>query len=83
MIMAHGPFGRIKVWLVIGVWAVLTGCTGYVRGGYYGDQVVVPDPDLYLFGGVNYYGRDAHHHSQRGHESRGAAHSNERHGGKR
>jgi hypothetical protein len=83
MITAKGPVGRIKIGLVIGALLAVTGCVGYVHGGYYGDPVVVPEPDMYLFGGVYYDGHDAHHYSQRGHESRGAAHSNERHGGKR
>jgi signal peptidase I len=83
MCTTNDPLGRIKIWLVIGVLAALMGCVGYVRGGYYGDRVVVPDPDLYLFGGIYNDGPDAHHYSHRGHESRSAAHVNARHGGKR
>ena len=35
---------------------------------------VVVEPDVYLFGGDYYRGRDAHNYSRRGFESRGAAH---------
>jgi hypothetical protein len=51
----------------------LTGCVGYVGGGYSG-AVVAPGPDLYLFGGGFDRGRDAHDYSHRGSESRAVAH---------
>lgn len=44
---------------------------------------VVIEPDVYLFGGDYYRGRDAHNYSRRGFESRGAAHSDGRRGGRR
>jgi len=73
---ANRPVERIKIGLVIGLLAVLTGCAGYWGGGYYyGDTVVVSEPDLYIFGGDYDRGRDVHYYSKRGSESRGAAHS--------
>ena len=51
----------------------LTGCVGYVRGGY-GGAVVVPGPDLYFFGGSYERGHDVHDYSRRGFESRGSRH---------
>jgi len=60
---------------------VVAGCLGYVDGGY-GGAVVVPEPDVYLFGsgyyGGGYYydrGRDVREYSHRGAVSRGAAHA--------
>jgi hypothetical protein len=54
----------------------LTGCVGYVDGGYGGGAVVVAQPDVFIGGG--YYGhdgydhgRDVHGYSQRGAVSRG------------
>jgi len=73
----------MKLRLAMVLLAALTGCAAYVGEGYYGNTVIVPEPDQYLFGGVYYDGRDAHYYSHRGHESRGAAHSGEKHGGKR
>jgi len=75
----NGSAGRIKIALVIGLVAALTGCLGVSGGGYYYSDVMVdPGPDLYLFGGEYYGRRDVHHFSQRGHESRSVAHSSAR-----
>ena len=74
---ANGPVERVKIGLMIGLLATLTGCAGYWGGGYYyGDTMVVsePGPDLFLFGGDYYRGRDAHNYSHRGSESRAVAH---------
>ncbi|MGD0744988.1 MAG: hypothetical protein ABSA45_07520 [Verrucomicrobiota bacterium] len=67
----------------------LTGCVGFVGGGY-GGEVVVPGPDVFLFGGGYDRGRDVHDYSRRGGESRAVAHpsggghpSGGRHGEKR
>ena len=74
----RGLAGRITVALGIALLAALTGCLGFVGdggdGGYYGGEVVVPGPELYLFGGGFDRGRDAHDYGRRGHESRAAAH---------
>jgi hypothetical protein len=79
----NGPVERIKIGLVIGLLMALTGCVGYVRGGYYGDPVIVPEPDQYLFIGDYHNGHDAYNYSHRGSESRGAAHSSKTQGRKR
>ena len=64
--------------------SILTvGCVGYVDGGYGGGVVVAPAPDVVLFGGSYDRGRDVHSYSQRGSESRVAAHSGGRAGGRR
>jgi hypothetical protein len=73
----------IKIKPLFGLLAVLTGCVGYVAGGYYDGAVVAPEPDEYLFGGEYYRGHDAHDYSHRGSESRAAAHSRENHGERR
>jgi len=70
---ANGLVDRIKIGLGIAMLAALTGCVGVVGGGY-GGEVVVPGPDLFLFGGDYDRGHDAHDYSHRGSESRGAAH---------
>ena len=70
---ANGPVDRIKIGLGIALLAALTGCVGFVGGGY-GGEVVVPGPDLFLFGGGYDRGRDVHDYSRRGGESRAAAH---------
>ena len=74
---AEGPVNRVKIGLMIGLLATLSGCAGFWGAGYYyGDAVVVsaPVPDMYLFGGDFERGRDVHNYSHRGSESRGAAH---------
>ena len=62
-----------KVLLGITLLAALTGCVGYVDGGY-GGAVVAPGPDVVLFGGGYDRGRDVHDYSHRGSESRAVAH---------
>jgi len=64
---------RIKIGLGIALLATLTGCIGWVGGGY-GGGVVVAEPDVYLFGGGYDRGRDVHGYSERGSVSRAAAH---------
>lgn len=51
----------------------LTGCVGFVGGGY-GGGVVVAQPDVVLFGGGYDNGHDVHDYSQRGSASHAAAH---------
>ena len=61
-----------------------TGCVGYVDdGGYGGAAVVVPGPDLYIFGGGYGRGYDEHRYSHRGYESRSRDHDHGGHGGRR
>jgi hypothetical protein len=70
----NGPVDRIKMMVGVALLAVLTGCVGYVDGGYNG-AVVVAEPDVYVFGGGYYErGRDVHDYSHRGSESRAVAH---------
>jgi len=69
----NSPVDLIKIGLGIALLAALTGCVGFVGGGY-GGEVVVPGPDLFLFGGGYDRGRDVHGYSQRGSVSRAAAH---------
>jgi hypothetical protein len=69
----NGLVDRIKIGVAIALLAALTGCVGVVGGGY-GGAVVVPGPDLFLFGGDYDRGRDVQDYSHRGSESRGAAH---------
>jgi hypothetical protein len=82
---ANGPVDRITIGLGVVLLAALTGCVGWVDGGYgggYGGAVVVPDPDIVLFGGGYDRGRDVHVYSQRGFASRAVAHpSGGGHGG--
>jgi hypothetical protein len=82
----NGLLERIKIGagisLAIALLATLTGCVGVIGEGYGGD-VVVAEPDVFLFGGGFDRGRDAHAYSHRGFESRGAAHSGGGHGGRR
>src|ERR1035437_9011547 len=52
-----GPVDRIKIGLGIVLLAALTGCVGFVDGGY-GGAVVVPGPDVYFWGGDYDRGRD-------------------------
>lgn len=71
----NGQVKRIKIGLVIWLLAALTGCAGFWSGGYYyGDEVMVPGPDMFLFGDDYYRGREVHNYSHRGSESRSAAH---------
>jgi hypothetical protein len=50
----------------------LTGCVGYVGGGYGGRATVfVPGPEVTVFGGGFERGHDEHEYSRRGYESRG------------
>ena len=85
----NGTVDRIKMELGIALLAALTGCLGFVGGGGdYGGEVVVPEPDLVIFGGGYDRGRDVHDYSHRGHESREVAHpaahgGGGEHGGKR
>lgn len=74
--------GRFKLWLGIVLVAVSAGCIVPVGGGYDG-PVVVPGPDLFLFGGGFDRGRDVHAYSQRGFASRAVAHGGGGHGEKR
>ena len=69
----NDPVGRIKIGLELALLATLAGCVGFVGGGY-GGAVVVPGPDMYLFGGGYDRGRDVHAYSDRGVASRAAAH---------
>lgn len=70
---AINSLGLIKIWAGIALLTVLTGCVGYVGGGY-GGTVIVPGPDVYFWGGDHDRGRDVHVYSQRGVESRAVAH---------
>ena len=69
----NGPVDRIKMGLGIVLLATLMGCVGYVDGGY-GGAVVVPGPDVYVFGGGYGRGHDIHAYSNRGAASRAVAH---------
>lgn len=69
----NSPVDQIKIALGIAVLASLMGCVGYLDGGY-GGAVVVPGPDVYLFGGSYERGRDVRDYSHRGVESRAVAH---------
>jgi hypothetical protein len=77
------PVDGIKIGAVIALLTTLTGCVGYVDGGYGGGAVVVGGPDLYLFGGGYDRGRDVHGYSDRGAASRGDGHSGGGHDGGR
>jgi len=50
MTKVNGPVDRIKIGLEIVLLAALTGCVGFVGGGY-GGAVVVPEPNVYFWGG--------------------------------
>ncbi len=80
----NGLADRIKLGLGVALLVALTGCVGYVDGGYGGD-VVVGGP--VVVGGVwdvGFVGRDvAHGYSHRGAASREAARSGGRGGGRR
>ena len=78
---ANGLVNRIKIGLGIVLVASLTGCAGYVDGGYGGGYGDYGDygydgggSDIYLFSGGYDRGRDVRAYSHRGSESRGAAH---------
>ena len=71
---AKGPVDQIKIGLGIVLLAALTGCVGYVDGGYYGGSAVVPGPSVYFWGGDYDRGRDVRVYSHRGVESRAVAH---------
>jgi len=73
MSTTRGPVDRINIGIEIAVLAVLTGCVGYVDGGYSG-AVVVREPDTFVFGGGFERGREVHDYSHRGFESRRVAH---------
>ncbi|MGD1088569.1 MAG: hypothetical protein ABR955_07560 [Verrucomicrobiota bacterium] len=72
---ANSPVDRIKIALGMALLTALTGCVGFVGGGY-GGEVVAPGPDLFLFGGGYDRGRDVQGYSNRGFASRAAARSN-------
>ena len=93
---AEGLTGRIRLvfWTAALMTLIgsLTGCVGYVDGGYggygdYGGYDEGPGPDLYLFGGDYDRGRDVQAYSHRGSMSRatvhagGGGHSSGSHGG--
>lgn len=66
---------RIKIGLAVAALTALTGCVGWVGGGGgYGEVVVAPEPDVYLFGGGHERGRDVRDYSHRGAESHAVAH---------
>ena len=82
----NDPLERIKIGLLIGLLVTLAGCAGYWGGGYYyGETVMVsePEPDMFLFGGYYDRGRDVRNYSHRGFESRRAAHPSSGQRGKR
>jgi hypothetical protein len=93
MNQANATVDRIKIGLGIALLASLTGCVGYVDGGYYGGPGVVSGPNVSFWGGDYDRGRDVHVYSQRGVASRAVAHPAARsgsahasgggHGGKR
>jgi hypothetical protein len=67
---ANGPVDRIKIGLGIAVLAGLTGCVGYVDGGYV-DVTTVREwwwrSLMHVFWGGGYdRGRDVHDYSHRG-----------------
>jgi hypothetical protein len=70
----NGLVDRIKIGFGMALLTALTGCVGYVDGGYYGGSAVVPGPSVYFWGGDYDRGRDVHVYSQRGVQSRAVAH---------
>jgi hypothetical protein len=81
---------QIKIGLALALLVGLTGCVGgYVDGGGYGGTVVVPGPDVAVYGGGFYgggiyeRGGDVHGYSHRGVASRAVAHGGGGRGGKR
>ena len=72
----NGPITGIKIGLGMALVAALSGCVGWVDGGGgYGGAVVVPGPDIYLFGGGYERGRDVREYSHRGFQSHATMHS--------
>jgi hypothetical protein len=66
---------RLELVLAVAVLVGSTGCVGWVGGGGgYGEVVVAPEPDVYLFGGGYDRGHDVRGYSHRGAESHAAAH---------
>ncbi len=61
-----------------GMLMALTGCAGFGGGAYYGDTLVAPGPDIYMFNDIS-NAHDVHHFSHRGAESRQAAHQGGHH----
>jgi hypothetical protein len=59
---------RLPIGLALALSFVLTGCVGYVEGD--GGDVVVAQPDMYLYGGY-YDGGRSRDYGRRGVESRG------------
>jgi hypothetical protein len=74
---------KIPTALLLGIvlLTALIGCVGYVDGGYGGGAVIVPGPDVYLFGGGYDRGGDARGYSHRGAASRGGGGHGGGHGG--
>jgi hypothetical protein len=70
----NGSFNRIKFGLGVVLMTALSGCVGYVDGGY-GGTVIVPGPDVYFWGGDYDRGHAVREYSHRGFESRAVAHS--------
>jgi hypothetical protein len=74
---ANGSMDRITMALGMALLTAttLTGCLGFVgAGGDYGGEVVVREPDVYLFGGGYERGREEHDYGRRGSESRVVVH---------
>ena len=61
---------RIKIVLGLVFLTALTGCVGYVDGGYGGAVIVAPPPPVVFFGGFYEGGVVVHSESHRGFESR-------------
>ena len=73
MRLASIPAVRITIALGIALLAIMSGCVGYVGGGY-GGAVVVPVPGVFFYDGFNEGGPYWHAYSRRGAESRAWAH---------
>ena len=70
---ATRPADLIKLGLGLALLSVLMGCVGYVGGRYRG-RVLVPGPEVYIFGGYYERGREVRDYSHRGYESRVLVH---------